>query len=100
MRLTLLSCLLAVGMCFAQTVPTYTVNTFAGSAPMGDGGPAASAILRWPGSLVFDNAGNLYIGDGGNACVRKITPDGLITTFAGTGEAGFSGDGGPATRAQ
>src|SRR5208337_1325074 len=101
MRLPLLSCLLGVSMCFAQTtVPTYTVNTFAGSVPLGDGGPAASAILRWPGPLVFDNAGNLYIADNGNASVRKVTPDGLITTVAGTGETGFSGDSGPANQAQ
>ncbi len=87
--------------CFAQTtVPTYTVNTFAGSVPNGDDGWAAEAVLRWPGPMVFDKAGNLYIADGGNASVRKVTPNGRISTIAGTGEVGFSGDGGPASRAQ
>jgi len=104
-RLPLLSgsllCLLCTSMSFAQTtVPTYTVDTFAGSVPLGDGGLARSATLRWPGAMVFDRAGNLYIADGDNASVRKVTPDGIITTLAGTGEAGFSGDGGPASRAQ
>ena len=86
---------------FGQTtVPTYTVNTFAGQMPLGDGGPAASAFLSWPGPLVFDRSGNLYIVDQGNASVRKVTPGGIITTIAGTGQAGFSGDGGPANQAQ
>ena len=85
----------------AQTaVPTYTVSTFAGAAPDGDGGWAANAVLRTPGGMVFDRDGNLYVVDMGNAKIRKITPGGLITTFVGTGEAGFSGDGGPASRAQ
>jgi sugar lactone lactonase YvrE len=101
LNLTIMGCLLAAGTSFSQVqVPTYTVNTFAGSVPMGDGGPAASAFLRWPGPLVFDETGNLYIADTGNASVRKVTPGGLITTLAGTGEVGFSGDGGPAERAQ
>ncbi len=101
MRLPLLSCLLGAGMCFAQTtVPTYTVNTFAGAAFDGDGGWAADAVLRWPTAMIFDRSGNLYVADGGNAKVRKITPGGLITTVAGTGEVGFSGDGGPAGRAK
>lgn len=101
MRLTPLLCLLGAWMCPAQTNPTtYTVNTFAGSVPSGDGGPAASAILRWPGSLVFDTAGNLHEVDSGSASVRKITPDGLISTVAGTGITGFSGDGGTANQAQ
>jgi sugar lactone lactonase YvrE len=101
MRLTLLFCLLSVGTGFAQTtVPTYTVNTFAGAAPDEDGGWAADAVLRWPQAMIFDRSGNLYVADGGNAKVRKITPGGLITTVAGTGEVGFSGDGGPASRAQ
>ena len=70
------------------------------AAPDGDNGWAADAVLRWPGPVVFDRSGNLYVADAGNAKVRKITPGGLITTFAGTGEVGFSGDGGPASRAQ
>jgi sugar lactone lactonase YvrE len=99
-KLTLLSVLLTA-TCLAQTnLPTYTVSTAAGSVPLGDGGPAASAVLRWPGALAFDPAGNLYIADGGNSSVRKITPDGLISTIAGTGVTGYSGDGGPGNQAQ
>jgi sugar lactone lactonase YvrE len=82
------------------TVSTYSVSTLAGSVPIGDGAPAAASILRWPGPLVFDNAGNLYISDSGNASIRKVTPDGFITTVAGTGVPGFSGDGGSAGQAQ
>lgn len=100
MKSTLLLALLYAGMTFCQTLPTYTVSTFAGSAPLGDGGPAASATLRWPSSMVFDNAGNLYVADEGNASIRKITPDGTISTIAGTGTTGFSGDDGPAEQAQ
>jgi uncharacterized protein (TIGR03437 family) len=89
------------GTSFGQTTPpTYTVNAFAGEIPLGNGGPAASAFLSWPGPLLFDRAGNLYVADQGNASVRKVTPDGIITNVAGTGQAGFSGDGGPASQAQ
>lgn len=98
LRLLLLSAPL---WCFAQTtLPTYTVNTLAGSVAISHRGPAASAILRWPRALTFDAAGNLYVVDGGNASIRKVTPDGMITTIAGTGTTGFGGDGGPACQAQ
>jgi len=101
LRRTLLVCLLVAGTSFGQTtLPSYTVNSFAGEIPLVNGGPAASAFLSWPGPLLFDSAGNLYIGDQGNASVRKVTPGGIITTVAGTGQAGFSGDGGPANQAQ
>ncbi len=101
MRLTLLSFLLGTWLCSGQiNLPRYTVNTFAGSVPLGDGGPAASAILRWPGAVAFDSAGNLLIVDQGNASIRRVTPDGIIHTVAGTGTTGFSGDGGPANQAQ
>ncbi len=66
----------------------------------GDGGPAAQARLQEPIGIVFDAAGNLYIADRDNARIRKINLDGVITTVAGTGEAGFSGDGGSATSAR
>jgi sugar lactone lactonase YvrE len=73
----------------------------------GDGGPAAMAQLRLPffASGVFANgmtalSGNLFIADRGNNRVRKISADGIITTVAGSGTEGFSGDGGPATSAQ
>ena len=66
----------------------------------GDGGPAAAAQLRAPRHLAFGPDGSLYVADGGNNVVRRIAPDGTITTVAGNGTAGSSGDGGPATAAQ
>ena len=65
----------------------------------GDGGPAAKAQLSVPAGLTFDADGNLYIADRDNHRVRKVDRKGIITTVAGNGTAGFSGDGGPATRA-
>ncbi len=72
------------------------------SAPgySGDGGPALDAQLSRPGGLALDGAGNLYIADVDNHRIRKVSADGIITTVAGTGVAGFSGDGGPAIEAQ
>ncbi len=71
-----------------------------GASPLGDGGPAASARLIQPAGLAFDSAGSLYIADYLDNRVRKVTPAGVISTVAGNGAAGHSGDGGPATRAQ
>jgi uncharacterized protein (TIGR03437 family) len=66
----------------------------------GDGGPATKASLGSSGPMAVDSSGNLYLVDNINNQVRKVSADGTITRFAGTGEAGFSGDGGPATRAR
>ena len=66
----------------------------------GDGGPATSAMLDNPTSVAVDSAGNLYIADLGNNRIRKVDTNGIITTVAGTGDAGHSGDGGEATSAQ
>ena len=66
----------------------------------GDGGPASVAQTNAPSGVALDSSGNLYVADYLNHRVRKITPAGLITTIAGTGVAGFSGDGGPAVNAQ
>jgi len=66
----------------------------------GDGGPASQASLNAPYGVAADRAGNLYIADLGNNRVRKVSPDGVITTVAGTGQAGSAGDGGPALAAQ
>lgn len=66
----------------------------------GDGGPAIAAQLNGPSGVTLDSAGNLYITDTFNYRVRRITPDGTISTFAGTGDRGFAGDGGLATAAQ
>ena len=66
----------------------------------GDGGPAIAADLRNPTELELDPAGNLYLSERFGYRVRKIDAAGTITTVAGTGERGFSGDGGAATEAQ
>ncbi len=81
-----------------------TISTLAGtgraSGFSGDGGPATSAYLSSPRGVAVDGQRNIYIADYGNNRVRKVSPGGTITTFAGTGIQGFSGDGGPATSAQ
>jgi uncharacterized protein (TIGR03437 family) len=79
---------------------TYRIETVAGSANMGDGGPATAAQISTIQGIAVDRWGNLYLSDTGNHRVRKISTSGIITTLAGTGVAGFSGDGGPATAAQ
>lgn len=85
-------------------VSTGTISTFAGNGTVGnagDGGPATSAELSSPIKLAFDGAGNLYIADQGASVVRKVAAGtGIITTVAGNGTTGFSGDGGLATIAQ
>src|ERR1039458_5181452 len=68
--------------------------------PLGDGGPAAFAQLSAPQGVAVDSGGSLYIGENGAGRVRKVWPGGIITTVAGTGSYGFSGDGGAATDAQ
>jgi serine/threonine protein kinase, bacterial len=79
------------------------MTPFAGSGESGysgDGGPALSATLRVPANLAFDEEGNLFIADRENHRVRKVDTKGIITTVAGTGNAGYSGDNGPADRAE
>ncbi len=84
--------------------PSGEISTYAGNGNSGfggDGGAAASAQLSQPAGLAVDGAGNLYIADSNNAVVRKVTPDGVISTVAGIGgKEGFSGDGGPAAAAK
>src|SRR5579862_4984318 len=65
----------------------------------GDGGPATSASLFYPATVAVDASGNLFIADSGNSRIRKVSADGKITTVAGSGTAGFSGDDGSATSA-
>jgi len=82
---------------------TRLVRTVAGSGPKGssgDGGPAVLARLNGPRMITLDSVGTLYIADSFNHRIRRVGTDGVITTVAGTGVAGFSGDGGPATLAQ
>ena len=66
----------------------------------GDGNKATQAKLNIPAGLAFDKRGNLFIADRNNHRIRRVDSRGIITTIAGTGVAGFSGDGGPATKAQ
>jgi sugar lactone lactonase YvrE len=65
----------------------------------GDGGPATNAAMNAPNSVVSDASGNLFIVDCNNQRIRKVSANGVITTVAGNGSAGYSGDGGPATNA-
>jgi uncharacterized protein (TIGR03437 family) len=65
----------------------------------GDGGPATAAQMNTPSNMVLDAVGNLYIADSANNRVRRVSPGGVIVTVAGTGVAGYSGDGGPAAGA-
>ena len=65
----------------------------------GDGGEAVRASLNRPEGIVYDAAGNLYIADFSNRRVRRVSPSGIITTYAGRGTSAFSGDGGAATAA-
>ncbi len=80
------------------------VTTIAGNGVdgySGDNGPATAASLKKPAAICFDTCGNLYFSDEDNNRVRRIdAATGIITTVAGNGSAGFSGDGGPATAAQ
>jgi len=86
-----------------KVTPAGTISTVAGTGSdgfSGDGGPATQARLWTPVGVALDGAGNLYIADSTNFRVRKVTPAGVISTIAGNGSMGFSGDGGPATQAQ
>jgi NHL repeat len=66
----------------------------------GDGGPATSAELDSPQSVAVDASGDVFIADTYNNVIREVTPNGTITTIAGNGQAGYTGDGGPATSAE
>ena len=86
-----------------KVTPAGIITTIAGNGSAGfkgDGGPAAAAQFNTPNGLAMDASGNLYIADTGNNRIRKVTPGGLISTVAGNGNAGFGGDGSPASSAQ
>ncbi len=81
---------------------TGKISTIAGNGIYGysgDGGNAVSAELSTPFSVAVDASGNVYIADRNNSCVRMVNPSGIISTFAGTGVLGNSGDGGAANQA-
>src|SRR5205085_2519578 len=92
---------------FVQTIagtgnggPHYGTWTAGVGPEAGDGGPGTHAVLQEPLGLAFDGHGNLYIADRDHDAIRKLDTIGIITTVAGTGVKGFSGDGGAATQAQ
>ena len=81
-----------------KVTPGGIISTVAGNGTQGsggDGGPATSAQLFNPTGVAVDTAGNLFIADMANNRIRKVTPAGVISTVAGNGTQGFSGDGGP-----
>ncbi len=83
---------------------TGVIATVAGNGEAGysgDGGPALAASFNEPYGIAVDRGGNIYVADRHNHCVRRIDAgSGVVTTFAGNGEAGYGGDGGPAARAR
>ena len=84
-----------------ETYATTTVGGF-GDGPYqfsGDGGSATAAVLNDPQGVAVDAHGDLFIADAYDNVVREVTPAGIITTVAGDGAAGYSGDGGPAITA-
>ena len=81
----------------------FIMSTVAGTGTFGysgDGGPATEAELSEPGKIAIGPDGSIYIAETMGHRIRRVSPDGIITTVAGKGESGFSGDGGPATEAQ
>lgn len=87
---------IAGGLDATVNLPGCIPNT----APCGDGGPATSANFSAPNAIAVGPDSSVYLMDISSTRVRKIDPSGIISTVAGTGVAGFSGDGGPATLAQ
>jgi sugar lactone lactonase YvrE len=82
----------------SNTVRVVAGNGIGGFS--GDGGPARQASVFAPTGIAVDPAGNVYVAENFNFRIRKVAPDGTISTFAGTGERGFGGDNGPAIRAR
>ncbi len=94
--------LLAVGILSASTVLAGTISTFAGTGVRGysgDGGPATEAQINDPFGVVRGPDGAIYFCEYGGQLIRKVTADGKISTVAGSGKTGYSGDGGPALAA-
>jgi len=78
----------------------FTIAGNGNASYFGDGGPALKASVNQPEGVAVDAAGNVYIADTLDNAVRKLSPDGVISTLAGTGNPGYSGDGGQANRAR
>jgi sugar lactone lactonase YvrE len=86
-----------------EITPAGTISTFAGTGIAGfsgDGGLARNAMLSFPAGILFDATGNMLVADGGNNRIRRIDTSGVISTIAGTGVLGYTGDGGPALLAE
>lgn len=86
-----------------RVAPNGIVTTVAGTGIAGftgDGGPATAAQMRSASGVAVDASGNIFIADAQSARIRKVEPNGVIRTYAGTGTAGAGGDGGPALSAQ
>ncbi len=102
-KLSLSISLCGLFLSFAANLAAQTISTIAGDGTAsfgGDGGAATAAHINMPSGLCFDATGNMYITDAGNQKIRAVSASGVITTIAGTGTSGFSGDGGPATAAK
>jgi len=89
--------------CIRRVDKAGLISTVVGTGTdgfLGDGGPATRAQISGPRQIVIDGAGNLFFADNGNSRIRKVDTSGRITTIVGAGGEGFSGDGGPASRAK
>lgn len=91
-----------IALLSASAVKAQSINAFAGNHTAGysgDNNAATDAQCYAPAGVAVDNAGNVYFCEIGNSVIRKVSPSGIISTVAGTGVQGFSGNGGPATAA-
>jgi uncharacterized protein (TIGR03437 family) len=100
MRTSAALILCSICTCWNAHAQPYTINTITGTSRLVEGGSAASAPLREPIAVAADSNGNVYIADEADNRIRKVDSKGIISTYAGTGVAGFAGDRGPAPLAQ
>ena len=92
--------IIAIVCCLAaQSSFAVNIQYYAGGG-VNDGGPAVNGFIHLPTDAVLDSQGNLYIADTGNHRIRKVAKNGIISTVAGTGIAGYSGEGGPGVKAR